>query len=172
MHSLPPLPKPLIFPSQGYGPCLRSVHAVSIHGSTQTFSRWVPEQGRLSLAASAVHHTAGCAGPRSPPQPRGADVLGVEAPALLHGKKRCTSVVRSVLMSGLLSICGTHACHSGWQVSNGVLADRPLVKLGVCVECSPLVLCVVWKIWLWFRISGHGFRFSLRSENSWGKWRN
>lgn len=114
----------------------------------------------------------GVRGRAAPPQPRGADVLGVEAPALLHGRKRCTSVVRSVLMSGLLSICGTHACHSGWQVSDGVLADRPLVKLGVCVECSPLVLCVVWKIWLRFRISGHGFRFSLRSENSWGKWRN
>lgn len=40
-------------------------------------------------------------------------------------------------------------------MSDGALAD--LVKLGACVEGGPLVVCVVWKILLWFGMSGHDF---------------
>ncbi|XP_015705241.1 V-type proton ATPase subunit S1-like protein isoform X2 [Coturnix japonica] len=36
---------------------------------TETWCRWVPEHRRLSLAASAVHHTVGRAGLRSTPPP-------------------------------------------------------------------------------------------------------
>lgn len=47
-------------------------------------------------------------------------------------------------------------------MSDGALAD--LVKLGACVEGGPLVVCVVWKILLWFGMSGHDFSSPLREQ--------